>query len=112
VPVQLAVAGHEHNLQVIDLEEPLLGLQVIAGGGSRHRPIEGHLHARLLGVENLGFARIELVEGPPQRLRVTLFSVATGLLPSSWPRPWTVRPQEAGSFDIGLDGRFSAPRAD
>jgi hypothetical protein len=71
--------------------------------------VRGDLPARLLGIEALGFARIDLVAGPPQQLRVTVYSVASGPLPSSWPRPWAVRPRAEARFEIDADGGFSRP---
>jgi hypothetical protein len=112
VPVQLSLAGHEHNLQVLDLEEPSLGLQVVVGAGSRHRPIEGHVPTRLFAVEALGFARIDLLGDPAPRLIVTLFSVPSWPVPSSWPRPWPSRPQVAAAFEIDVEGNFMKRHAD
>jgi hypothetical protein len=112
VPVQLSLGGHEHNLQVLDLEEPLLGVQVVAGGGSRPRPIRGDFPARLMASEGLGFARIDLVGGATPRLIVTLFTVPSWPVPSSWPRPWPSRPQVAAAFEIDLEGNFWKRRAD
>ncbi len=112
VPVQLLLAGHEHNLQVLDLEEPSLGLQVVVGAGARHRPIVGDVPTRLFGIETLGFARIELLGGVAPRLIVTLFSVPSWPVPSSWPRPWPSRPQVAAAFEVDVEGNFLKRRVD
>jgi hypothetical protein len=112
VPVQLSLGGHEHNLQVLDLEEPRLGVQVIAGGGSRPRPVDGDVPARLVAFEGLGFVRIDLVGSETPRLIVTLFTVPSGPVPSSWPRPWPSRPQVAAAFEIDVEGNLSERRAD
>ena len=75
VPVQLWLAGHEHNLQL--LEGPGLGasLVVIAGSGSDLRSPESHPQQRFARKEH-GFARVDWV-GPDgaEQLVVTLFVV-------------------------------------
>jgi hypothetical protein len=112
VPVQLSLGGHEHNLQVLDLEEPLLGVQVVAGAGSRHQPVNGGVPARLVVFEELGFVRIDLVGSETPRLLVTLFTIRAGPLPSSWPRPWPSRPQVAAKYEIDVQGNFLERRAE
>jgi hypothetical protein len=99
VPVQLHLAGHEHNLQIGVVASPRPLLQVVAGGGSEGRaprdPIEG---VRFVA-ERPGFARVDLVsrpEGP--RLRVSL--VATG----EWPERFWERPRVVARWSVGLAG--------
>jgi hypothetical protein len=112
VPVQLSLGGHEHNLQVLDLEEPGLGVQVVAGAGSRPRPVSGDVPARLKASDGLGFVRIDLVGGETPHLVVRLFTIPSWPVPSSWPRPWPSRPQLAAAIEIDVDGNFSERRAD
>jgi hypothetical protein len=111
VPVQLVLSGHEHNLQVIDLEEPGLGLQVIAGSGSRHRAVRGDVAGRLTADDALGFARVDLLDAPEPRLAVTLYELASWPLPGSWLRPWPVPARELAVFEIDLAGRFRRGRS-
>jgi hypothetical protein len=106
VPVQLAVAGHDHNLQVLDLEEAGLGLQVISGSGSGHRRLRGEVADRWLGVDELGMARVDLIDRPGgDVLRVTVYSVESGPVPSSWPRPWPSILRVEGVFEADASGR-------
>lgn len=73
VPVQLLVAGHDHNLQISEPGPGQPALVVISGSGSRVRgPTYGVLGTKFLHVRP-GFARIDLVgEGAGQRLVVSL----------------------------------------
>lgn len=73
VPVQLLLAGHEHNLQIAVEDFPYPSLTAIAGSGSRVRgPRYGVLGSQFLHARP-GFARIDLDgEGPAQRLVVSL----------------------------------------
>ena len=75
VPVQLWLAGHEHNLQLLD--GPGLGasLVVVAGSGSDRRSPEAHPQQRFARKEH-GFARVDWIgEGGAETLVVTLFAV-------------------------------------
>jgi hypothetical protein len=75
-PVHLYLAGHRHNLQVIAGEPPGPALHVIAGSGSNVRPVEKQYANRLLAVEEMGFARVDLLgSGEGRRLQVRLFTV-------------------------------------
>jgi len=74
--VQLVLAGHEHNLQLLALDPPAPALHVIAGGGSGARSLGGPDPRRLAGFETAGFARVDLVgEGPRQRLVASLYGL-------------------------------------
>jgi hypothetical protein len=81
VPVQLFVAGHHHSLQAVEGSEPPgPALHVIAGSGSRSRPLRT-LHPRARHASaSLGFARLDWAgEGQQAQLTVSLFESA------SWP---------------------------
>jgi hypothetical protein len=75
VPVQLMLAGHEHNLQVIRMDPPGPRLVVVSGGGSRPTPVKTNSRGRLFAREGLGFVRVDL-HGNAERARlvVTLFA--------------------------------------
>ncbi|MEE9609326.1 MAG: metallophosphoesterase [Myxococcota bacterium] len=76
VRVHLALAGHEHNLQVLAAEPPAPALHVVAGGGSDVRRIRAETPQRLAGSEALGYARIDLVAaGGEARLFASLYRV-------------------------------------
>lgn len=106
VPVQLALAGHDHNLQVLDLEEPGLGLQVISGAGSGHRRVRGDVADRWLAVDELGLTRVDWIDrADGGALRVTVYSVGSGPTPSSWPRPWPSIVRTEGVFEVDASGR-------
>jgi hypothetical protein len=75
-PVHLYLAGHRHNLQVIEGRAPGPRLHVIAGSGATIRPVRSHYADRRFALEQTGFARVDLVgRGEDQRLVVSLFSV-------------------------------------
>jgi len=74
-PVQLYLAGHRHNLQVIEGRPPGPALHVIAGSGATIRPVQRLYANRRFALERTGFVRVDLVgEGEAQRLVVSLFS--------------------------------------
>lgn len=76
VPVQLFLAAHEHNLQLLAMEPPAPALHVVAGGGSSGRSLAGPEPRRRAGFASPGFARIDLVgEGGDQRLVASLWRV-------------------------------------
>lgn len=77
-PVHVFLAGHEHNLQVITSPDAAPALHVVAGSGSRVRePRTSNSHARFV-LDELGFARVDLVgSGAEARLVVSLFSVSS-----------------------------------
>ncbi len=73
-PVQLVLAGHEHNLQLIELSLGAPALVVVAGSGSDTFPIITQSAGRRFGKDALGFARVQLVgRGEAERLVVTLY---------------------------------------
>jgi hypothetical protein len=73
VGVQLTLAGHAHNLQVL-VEEPPMPLHVVAGGGSTCRPLAAGDASRRFGRRATGFARVDLVrEAGVARLVATVF---------------------------------------
>jgi Calcineurin-like phosphoesterase len=82
VPVQLALAGHEHNLQLLAMDPPGPALQVVAGAGSAPRGIHDDNPRRRFGLDHTpGFARVDLVgEGEDEELVVSLYARP------GWPR--------------------------
>lgn len=66
VPVQLYLAGHEHNLQLLALPAPAPALHVISGAGSESRPPHEAGDERLFARDALGFARVDLVAAEGQ----------------------------------------------
>ena len=69
-PVHLYLAGHRHNLQVIEGREPGPALHVIAGSGSNIRPVRIGYANRRFASERTGFVRVDLVgRGAGQRAR-------------------------------------------
>jgi hypothetical protein len=107
VPLQLAVSGHHHSLQIIQPSPPGPPLQVVSGGGG------GALHAvnlvggQRFGASRHGFARIDLVRrAGSERLVVSLYTTRGGWLPVG-------RPSLAARWSIALDGTLrdeEAPR--
>jgi len=77
--VQLVVTGHEHNLAVMEMEEPYAYLHAVAGaGGGALREVEVRHPGLRLGAEEPGFVRIDLVEREGQEhLRLSVLA-ATG----------------------------------
>jgi hypothetical protein len=75
-PVHLYLAGHRHNLQVIEGRSPGPRLHVIAGSGATISPVRVRYENRRFALEQTGFARVDLVgRGEDQRLVVSLFSM-------------------------------------
>lgn len=96
VPIQLFLAGHEHNLQVIETPGDWPRLHVIAGSGSDVRePTRGDA-GRRFALADHGFARIDLANtaGP---LRVTLRRVTAA-------RTGGPSGEGVAQFSIDLDG--------
>jgi hypothetical protein len=75
-PVQLYLAGHRHNLQVMEGRPPGPALHVIAGSGGNVRPLRFGYADRRFAREQTGFARVDLAgRGAEQRLTVSLFTM-------------------------------------
>jgi predicted phosphodiesterase len=73
VPVQILLAGHDHNLQISEPGPPFPALVVIAGSGSRLREARYGVQGTKFIHVRPGFARIDLDgEGSEQRLVVSL----------------------------------------
>jgi hypothetical protein len=73
VPVQLLLAGHEHNLQIAVEKYPYPALTAIAGSGSRVRKPRYDVLGRQFVHVRPGFARVDLDgDGPAQRLVVSM----------------------------------------
>jgi hypothetical protein len=105
VGVQLVLAGHEHNLQLLALEAPAPRLHAISGGGSGARSLHGPDPNRLAGFEEPGFVRVDLfgAAGPPgsARLRVTLYG-----LPGFLSKLLGGGPRELARREIDLAGHI------
>jgi len=103
VRVHLHLAGDHHSLQLVE-GAPGLGpaLQVVAGSGSRRRPIRAAHPRRLFSTSRLGFARIDLVEaGATVQLVVSMFTSPTvPLLRFGGPRL-------AARFGVDQEGRIA-----
>jgi hypothetical protein len=98
-PVHLYLAGHRHNLQVIEGSAPGPLLHVIAGSGSNVRPVRVHYENRRFTSERTGFARVDLVGlGDDQRLVVSLFSVPR------YPIVFWAKPELVSRWSIRRDG--------
>lgn len=75
--VQMLVSGHEHNLQLVQLDGTAPALQVVAGSGSNPRGIDTPDPDRRFGSGSPGFARIDLVDGEEgERLVASLYEVS------------------------------------
>ena len=75
VPVQLMLAGHEHNLQLLESTRRAPASWSIAGGGSSPDRVKSESRGRLFTYEGLGFARVDLVGSEArERLMVTLYA--------------------------------------
>jgi len=73
VPVQLALAGHEHSLYAVDLT-PERGLQVVVGSGGQLSEADIDFEGTLFKRAALGFARVDLVrDAEGEHLVATLF---------------------------------------
>jgi predicted phosphodiesterase len=91
VPVHLFLAGHEHNLEIVEMDAPWPPLVVIAGSGSDRKDVETRETGLRFAQKELGFARVELVaEGGEERLVVSLFTTPEHPLYPSGPERVTV----------------------
>ena len=86
VPVQLALGGHHHSLQLLVDEAPAMPVQVVSGSGSRSpEAVVGQPGLRFAS-QRSGFARIDLVERDgEQRLVVSFYSTRSPWLPPAAP---------------------------
>lgn len=108
VPVQLMLAGHEHNLQVLLQGDLGPWLVVVSGAGSRPERVETRSDARLYSFADLGFVRVDLVgAAAEERLEVTLFGA------SRWSSLLGFAPERLGRYRIAVEGAvdFEPPRA-
>jgi hypothetical protein len=100
VPLHAALAGHEHNLQLLVPGPPEVALQVIAGSGSRVRGT-GKGARSLYARARPGFARLDLVgRGEEERLVVSLFETGEVPLLEWWP------PRLAARLSVDAVGRL------
>ena len=98
--VHLYLAGHRHNLQVIEGDLPGPALHVIAGSGANVRPVRKSYAKRRFALERTGFARVDLIgSGDDERLRVRLFTMPR------YPVLYWAKPREVSRFSIGRSGR-------
>ena len=82
VPVQLLLAGHEHNLQIFEGSAPGPELVVVAGSGGEERRAKFSASSRRFLLVGIGFARIDLVgEGSAARLIASQFALPEHWLP-------------------------------
>jgi hypothetical protein len=97
VPVQVVLAGHEHNLQLFAGPGPVV--HVIAGAGSKVQPIEER--GQVFALARPGFVRLDwLGRGPGARLALGYF--ATPAFPIEvWREVVPV-----ARFSVGLDGSW------
>jgi hypothetical protein len=100
VPVQLYLAGHEHNLQVLAMPPPAPPLHVVSGGGSGGRSLRDESPSRRAGFDTAGYVRVDLAgEAGRERLVVTLMRVAA----APWRRLAPTR--FAARFSVDRAGR-------
>jgi hypothetical protein len=89
VPVQLWLAGHEHNLQISEPGRPGPALQAIAGSGSHPTAMKYDIPGRRFFESALGYARVDLVPDPaaPGREELVVTLVAVRPVPAAlWQR--------------------------
>jgi hypothetical protein len=99
VAVQLMLAGHEHNLQVVALDDPGPRLVVVSGAGSRPRDVVTKSRTRLFAFDDLGFVRVDLIgHAGDERLQVTLFAAG------HWPALLGFAPEVLGRWSVAADG--------
>ncbi len=101
VPVQLTLAGHEHNLQAFVLEDRK-GLAIIAGGGSNARKIHPGPGNRVFAEESRGFARVAILATEPERMRVELIAAPK----LEWPGAAPIR--RVATYEVALSGDVNA----
>lgn len=102
VPVQLLLAGHEHNLQIAVADFPFPALTAIAGSGSRVREERYGVLGSQFVAAKAGFARIDLDgDGPAQRLVVSLIETPSSGIDVGAPT------RVVGCWAVGLTGNVS-----
>jgi hypothetical protein len=100
VPVQLHLAGHEHNLQIGVPAPASPYLQVVSGGGSGEREVKHPIDGARFAAIQPGFARVDLVgDGADARLFVTLVALPVHALASLWTPPRAI-----ARWSVGLGG--------
>ena len=98
VRVHLFVAGHEHNLQVLERPGEWPPLHVVSGSGSTIRELTDDVPGRRFASAAHGFARVD-VQADPARIVTTLYEVATPTLSSARGRP-------VARFSVDPEGRI------
>jgi hypothetical protein len=97
LPVQLALGGHHHLLQIL-APSPPLPLQVVSGAGGRAADPPSGQPAELWGKKQNGFARVDLVEREgEERLVVSMYTTHPLWRPAG-------RPELGARWSVGLDG--------
>jgi len=75
-PVHVFLAGHLHNLQIIEGQPPEPALHVVAGSGSTIHELKVDFPDRRFALEQTGFARVDLVRsGAGDHLVTSLYSM-------------------------------------
>lgn len=98
-PVHVYLAGHRHNLQLIEGSAPGPLLHVIAGSGSNVRPVRIRYENRRFASERTGFARVDLIgHSDDQRLVVSLFSMPR------YPIVFWAKPELLSRWSVQRDG--------
>jgi hypothetical protein len=106
-PVHLYLAGHRHNLQVIEGRPPGPLLHVIAGSGSTVRPVRFRYTDRRFALERTGFARVDLLgRGSDQRLVVSLFTMPR------FPIFFWAEPRLVSRWSVDLSGNLRREATD
>ena len=103
VPVHAFLAGHEHNLELLELPGPWPPLLAIAGSGSEVRPVTTTHPGLRFAADELGFARIDVAgEGESEHLAVSLYAVEMRLWrPDRWERVAFATVDREGRVQIG-----------
>lgn len=102
VPVQLWLAGHDHNLQLAEPGRPGPALMAIAGSGSHPTGAKYDIPGRRFFARSLGYARIDLVPDPaaPGREELVVSLVKVRPLPIAlWQRAHV-----AARYAVSQDG--------
>ncbi len=98
--VQLVLAGHEHNLQVIELPAPQPALHIIAGSGGNTRGSRTTAADLKFFDQRLGFARIDLIQtAKTERLVASLYAL------SKYPRILDRAPTLVARYSVDRAGQ-------